>query len=70
MKLKQNSSTNKITKHSSTYRKKKLSIGVSIASILILSPFAFYLYKYAPADSKEWKVFFFTIHSGGFNHQL
>ena len=42
-------------------------IGVGIAIILILSPFLFYLYRYAPHDSKEWKFLFFTIHSGGFN---
>lgn len=30
------------------------------------TPFLFYIYKYAPADSQEWDTYFGQIHSGGF----
>ena len=62
-----NPSTKKITRFLPAGRRKNLSIGVGIAVILILSPFAFYLYKYAPGDSKQWDTLFFTVHSGRFN---
>lgn len=65
--MESNPSTKKITKSLPTGRRKKLLIGVGITIILILSPFAFYLYRYAPHDSKEWDVLFFTVYSGGFN---
>ncbi len=65
--MESNPSTKKITKSPPTGRRKKLLIGVGITIILILSPFAFYLYRYAPNDSKQWEILFFTVHSGGFN---
>jgi len=67
MTTKSRSSRRRIIKFPITVRNKKLYIGVGIAIILILSPFAFYLYRYAPHDSKEWDLLFFTIYSGGFN---
>lgn len=36
--------------------------------ILIATPFLFYLYRLAPADSKEWDTIFGTFSSGGFNN--
>lgn len=62
-----NSLIKKTTKSHPTDRRRRFLIGGSIATILILSPFLFYFYKYAPPDSKEWKWLFFTIQSGGFN---
>jgi hypothetical protein len=39
---------------------------VLLSLFLTATPFLFYIYKYAPADSKEWDTFFGSIHSGGF----
>lgn len=49
-----------------TDRKVKLFFGGSIALLLILSPFLFYLYRLAPQDSNYWKTPLFSISSGGF----
>lgn len=48
-------------------RKKSISKGVAISLLLIATPFLFYVYKYAPSDSKEWETIFGTIHAGNFN---
>ena len=56
------------TKFHQTDRKKRLFIGGVIALLLAITPFLFYLYQYAPVDSKIWKTSLFTINSGGFSH--
>lgn len=56
----------KNTKSHLTDRKKRLISGGVIAIILAITPFLFYLYKYAPADSKIWETSIFTINSKGF----
>jgi len=62
-----NKSTKKITKFRQTdKRKSKILIGVLLSALLVATPFLFYIYKYAPSDSKEWGTIFGTIHSGGF----
>jgi len=53
------------TGKSRSLRNKKFISGAIIALVLILSPFLFYLYRYAP-DAKTWNLGLFTIHSGGF----
>jgi len=62
---------NKLTKRTSKYQKtdKKTSIiiGVLISIILVLTPFMFYLYRIAPAESPEWDTIFGTIRSNGFS---
>jgi hypothetical protein len=39
---------------------------VLLSLFLIATPFLFYIYKYAPADGREWDTFFGVINSGGF----
>lgn len=48
---------------------KRVSIlsGVLLSLILVATPFLFYLYRLAPAESNEWETIFGTIRSGGFN---
>ncbi len=41
-----------------------------ISLILIISPFLFYAYRFAPSDSKVWDIGFVTIYSGGFGSVL
>jgi len=48
-------------------RKKSITRGVAISLLLIATPFVFYLYKYAPSDTKEWDTIFGVIQSGEFN---
>ncbi len=60
-------STKTNTKFRQTDRKKRLLIGGVIALLLAITPFLFYLYKYAPADSKIWETSLFTINSKGFS---
>lgn len=55
------------TKFRQTGRKKRLIIGGVVAVILAITPFLFYLYKYAPDNSKIWKTSLFTIESKGFS---
>lgn len=47
-------------------RRSKIIIGVLLSILLVATPFLFYIYKFAPADSKEWKTILGTIHAGGF----
>jgi len=47
-------------------RKKSIIKGVAISLLLIATPFLFYMYKYAPSDSKDWETVFGTINSGNF----
>ncbi len=47
-------------------RKKSIKKGVAISLLLIATPFLFYVYKYAPTDSKEWETIFGTINAGNF----
>ena len=51
-----------------TDRKKSLLLGVFISLLLIATPFLFYIYKYAPTDSKEWDTIFGTIRASGFSN--
>lgn len=51
-----------------TDRKKELLKGVVIILILISTPFLFYIYTFAPFDSKEWDTVFGRIGSGGFDN--
>jgi len=39
---------------------------VLLSIILIVTPFLFYIYRYAPAEASEWKTIFGTIEAGGF----
>ncbi|WP_147437302.1 hypothetical protein [Ulvibacter antarcticus] len=39
-----------------------------ISILLITTPFLFYLYTYAPVDSKEWDTIFGTISARKFNN--
>jgi len=59
-------SRKKTTSRQSTDRRKRLITGGVIAIFLAITPFLFYLYKYAPADSNKWNSYFFTIESKGF----
>lgn len=56
------------TKSQNTDRRKRLIIGGVIAFLLAITPFLFYLYKYAPTDSKTWETSFFSIDSGSFRN--
>jgi len=47
-------------------RKKSIKKGVAISLLLIATPFLFYMYKYAPTDSKVWDTIFGTINAGNF----
>lgn len=49
-------------------RKRRLIIGGVIAFLLAITPFLFYLYKYAPDNSKIWETTFFTIESKSFSN--
>ncbi len=49
-------------------RKKRLLIGGVIAILLAVTPFLFYLYKYAPDNSKIWETFIFTIETKSFRN--
>lgn len=49
-----------------TVRKKKLYAGVSIIIFLVITPFLFYLYRFAPSDTNVMETKFFIINSGGF----
>ena len=64
----ENKSRKKTTKSHQTDRKKRLLIGGVIAFLLAITPFLFYLYKYAPQDSKIWETQLFTINSGSFRN--
>lgn len=61
-------STKISTKSRQTGRKKRLIIGGVIAFLLAITPFLFYLYKYAPDNSKIWETALFTIESKGFSN--
>lgn len=56
----------KTTNRQYTDRRKRFIIGGVIAFLLAITPFLFYLYKYAPSDTTIWKTNFYTIKSGGF----
>jgi len=62
-----NKSTKTNTKFRQTARKKNFISGVLLASLLTATPFLFYIYKYAPVDSKEWDTIFGTISANQFN---
>jgi len=47
-------------------RRSSILLGVLLAIILMATPFLFYLYKFAPSDSKVWETPFGTIESGEF----
>jgi len=49
-----------------TDRNKNIYVGVVISIVLITTPFLFYIYKFAPSDSKEWDTIFGTLKSNGF----
>ncbi|QNJ97880.1 hypothetical protein [Constantimarinum furrinae] len=63
-----NKSTRTSTRFPQTGRKLNIVKGVLLSIVLIATPFLFYLYKYAPADSNEWHTFLGTVESGGFNN--
>ena len=60
--------TKQNTKFHQTDRKKRLILGGVIAFLLAITPFLFYLYKYAPDDSKVWETTLFSVESGRFNY--
>ena len=49
-----------------TDRNKNIYSGVVISIILIATPFLFYIYKFAPSDSKEWNTVFGVLKSNSF----
>lgn len=49
-------------------RRTRLIGGVLLSIFLIATPFLFYLYKYAPVDTKQWDTFLGTVDSGGFSN--
>jgi hypothetical protein len=61
-----NNSTKNNTKSRLTDRKVSFYTGVLISIILVLTPFVFYIYKYAPADSQVWETPLGTITANGF----
>lgn len=56
------------TKSQLTGRKKRLIIGGVIAFLLAMTPFLFYLYLYAPENSKIWETVIFTFETKSFNN--
>tara|TARA_R110002124_G_scaffold287364_1_gene474031 strand:+ start:60395 stop:60913 length:519 start_codon:yes stop_codon:yes gene_type:complete len=56
------------TRYRQTDRKKALIKGVLLSLLLIATPFIFYIYKYAPSESKEWETIFGTITARGFSN--
>jgi magnesium-transporting ATPase (P-type) len=59
-------STRKITKSPLTDKRHKIFLkGVIISIILIITPFLFYIYRFAP-KADVWDLGFITIGSGGF----
>lgn len=56
------------TKSRLTGRKRRLIIGGVIALLLAITPFLFYLYKYAPDNSKIWKTAIFTFETKSFSN--
>ena len=61
-----NKSTKTSTKFRQTDKKHKIRNGVLLTILLITTPFVFYFYKFAPAESDKWETIFGTIDSGGF----
>lgn len=47
-------------------RRRRLFYGGVIAFILAITPFLFYLYRYAPDNSQVWETSVFTLNSRGF----
>ena len=56
------------TKFRQTARKRNLISGLLLTFLLIATPFLFYIYKYAPSDSKEWDTIVGTIKASGFSN--
>ncbi|MFT5249851.1 MAG: hypothetical protein ACI93P_001584 [bacterium] len=54
------------TKSRQTDRNRIIITGVAISLILIATPFLFYIYKFAPSESKEWDTVFGTLNSNAF----
>ena len=63
-----NNSIKTNTKSRQTDRNKIIIIGVAISLLLIATPFLFYIYKFAPPESKEWDTIFGTLKSNGFGN--
>jgi hypothetical protein len=63
-----NKSTKTKLKSHQTDKKNSIITGVLLSLILIATPFLFYLYRLAPADSSEWHTFLGTIKSSGFSN--
>ena len=53
-------------KYPQTDKKISFKKGVAISLLLIATPFLFYIYTIAPADSKEWDTIFGSIEAGNF----
>ncbi|WP_380216299.1 hypothetical protein [Jejudonia soesokkakensis] len=62
-----NKSIKNNTKFRQTDKKRSIIIGVLLSILLTATPFLFYIYQFAPADSKEWETSFGTIRANGFN---
>lgn len=65
--------TNKLTKRNTKFhqtdRKTTFFSGVLLSLCLIATPFLFYIYKYAPAESgATWDTIFGTIEAGNFGN--
>lgn len=61
-----NNSIKTNTKSHQTDRNRIIFTGVAISILLIATPFLFYIYKFAPPESKEWDTIFGTLKSNGF----
>lgn len=63
--------TNKSIKNNTRFRqtdkKRSIFIGVLLSMVLTATPFLFYIYQFAPADSTQWETSFGTIKASGFN---
>ena len=55
------------TRFRQTDKKRSIVIGVLLTIILTATPFLFYIYQFAPADSTQWETSFGTITASGFN---
>lgn len=64
-----NKSINQKSKKATLHKDKKRAIysGVFVSLVLILIPFLFYVYKFAPSDVDEWDTMLGTLKAGNFS---
>lgn len=54
------------TLHLSTVRSRKFIYGLILGTLIVLSPYLFYLYRLPPPETQVWETTFFTIKAGPF----